>query len=260
LADKAMSTLSLQQYTIKQGSFEGPLHILLELIESRKLFVNDIALASVTEDFIVYVESIRTPESGYPLALQSEFVMIASTLLLIKSKSLLPGLALTEEEQSSVTDLELRLKLLQIFKQASQALGAISNKTPLFEAQESSSKERYAGFIADPSVTEASLLEALQTVLMRAPQQALASPRVTVEKVVTLEEMMARLADRINNAIKMTFTQFSGNNANTPKKEVIVGFLALLELVKRGVLIAKQGADFEEIHLEKEQVDVPRYA
>jgi segregation and condensation protein A len=255
-----MSTLSLHQYTIKQASFEGPLHILLELIESRKLFVNDITLATVTEDFIVFVESIRTPESDYLLALQSEFVMIASTLLLIKSKSLLPGLTLTEEEQSSVSDLELRLKLLQIFKQASQTLAAISNTTPLFQPSELSSKERYAGFISDSTVTTSSLLEALQTVLMRAPQQSTPTPKVIVEKVVTLEEMMAKLAERINNAIKMTFTQFSGHNTNTPKKEVIVSFLALLELVKRGVLMAKQGADFEEIHLEKEGVDVPRYA
>ena len=73
-------------FIVKQQHFEGPLDLLLSLIEKRKLFINDIALAKVTDDFISHIQSLNQ----FPMADSANFILIASTLLLIKSKSLLP--------------------------------------------------------------------------------------------------------------------------------------------------------------------------
>src|SRR3989338_11058545 len=81
-------------FTIKTDAYEGPLALVLDLIEARKLLVNDLALGEITDDFVTHVRSQET----FPVEETAEFIGIAETLLHIKSKSLLPDLALTEEE------------------------------------------------------------------------------------------------------------------------------------------------------------------
>ena len=82
-------------FKVKTSSFEGPLDLLLDLIEKRKLFINDVSLAKVTDDFIAHIKQF----DDLPMAESAHFILIASTLLLIKSKSLLQELNLTEEEK-----------------------------------------------------------------------------------------------------------------------------------------------------------------
>src|SRR3989344_4122925 len=109
-------------FTVKQEHFEGPLELLLDLIEKRKLFVSDVSLAKVADDYISYVKNL----SEFPVADSAHFVLIASTLLLIKSKSLLPNLDLTTEEQVSIEDLEHRLRLYERMRKLSRSLGSLS--------------------------------------------------------------------------------------------------------------------------------------
>src|SRR3954463_13221764 len=96
-------------YKVKVSQFEGPLDLLLNLIEKRKLFINEISLARIADDYIAYVQQL----GSFPIAESAQFILIASTLLLIKSKSLLPTLHFSLEEEASVEDLENRLKLYQ---------------------------------------------------------------------------------------------------------------------------------------------------
>ena len=119
------------EYKVKTPVFEGPLEVLLGMVEKRKLFINDIALSEVADDYINYVQSIQN-EKGYPMAEVAQFILVASTLLLIKSKSLLPTLTLTEEEQHSVSDLELRLKIYQRLRTASETVAERFGKNILF--------------------------------------------------------------------------------------------------------------------------------
>ena len=95
------------QFKIKTENFEGPLDLLLSLIEKRKMLINDISLAKVADDFIAHLQN----KEQFPIKDTSDFLVIASTLLLIKSKSLLPTLNLTEEEKTDMHDLELKLKI-----------------------------------------------------------------------------------------------------------------------------------------------------
>jgi segregation and condensation protein A len=97
-------------YTVKTSGYEGPFELLLELIEKRKLFVNDIAIATVTDDFLSYIKASENRSPSYI----SAFIVVAATLLLIKSRSLLPNFNLTQEEKEEVGALERRLTMYKI--------------------------------------------------------------------------------------------------------------------------------------------------
>ena len=92
---------------VKTEVFEGPFDLLLSLVEKRKLFVNDIALAAVADE---YIAALRSRTAEFPVAEASLFLVIAANLMLIKSRSLLPHLALSETEETDIEALETRLK------------------------------------------------------------------------------------------------------------------------------------------------------
>lgn len=238
-------------FTVKQQHFEGPLDLLLDLIEKRKLFVNDVSLAKVADDYIAYIKNL----AEFPVADSAHFVLVASTLLLIKSKSLLPALDLTTEEQASIHDLEMRLK---IYERMRELTGKIK---PLFSAQILFSRgERKLDpvFTPDADMTLSNLFEAAGRVLANLPKKEFL-PKVVVDKVISLEEMIGNLTSRVSNALKMSFREFTGTAAKTEKVHVIVSFLAMLELVKQGVINVTQEKHFDDITMETEGVGVPRY-
>ena len=113
---------------MKTQVFEGPLDLLLELVTKRKLFVNDVSLAEVTDDFIKYLDE----HEKFPLGESAEFIVIASTLMLIKSRSLLPQIALTDEEEESIHDLEDRLVFYAKVKELAAGLKKIFCKKNIF--------------------------------------------------------------------------------------------------------------------------------
>ena len=118
----------MDEFKIKREAFEGPLDLLLELVERKKLHINDISLASVTEEYLRHIEKIPAVQ----IADRAEFIVIAATLLLIKSRSLLPNLDLTEEEEGSIADLERRLKMLAIIREGSVEVARQFGKKMIF--------------------------------------------------------------------------------------------------------------------------------
>jgi segregation and condensation protein A len=83
-------------------------------------------------------------------------------------------------------------------------------------------------------------------------------PKAVVQKVISLEEMMEDLSQRITSSLKMSFKDFSGMGKKD-KVTVIVSFLAMLELVKQGIIHVRQDKDFHDIEMETESVGIPRY-
>jgi segregation and condensation protein A len=83
-------------------------------------------------------------------------------------------------------------------------------------------------------------------------------PKAVVQKVISLEEMMDSLADRITKSMKMSFRDFAGVG-KVEKVNVIVSFLAMLELVKQGIIQVRQDKDFHDIEIETNEVGVPSY-
>ena len=238
-------------FTIKTQSFEGPLDLLLELIEQRKLLVNDISLSKVTDDFIEHVRNF----AEMPMGESAHFILVASTLLLIKSKSLLPDLNLTEEEQGDIHDLEIRLKIYKRIKEASKQVQALWDGDMIFSQQESRAVRPV--FAPDPAFTLEKALNTLKDLVNRLPKKETLS-KVTVRKVVSLEEMIGNLTERIGSQLKMSFRQFTSEHKGE-RISVIVSFLAMLELVKQGVLQVSQERDFSDIEMQTKEVGVPRY-
>ncbi|MDO8575586.1 MAG: ScpA family protein [bacterium] len=243
----------MSPFNIKTQEFEGPLELLLSLIEKRKLFINDISLSKVADDFIEHLKSFE----NFPIAESADFILIASTLLLIKSKSLLPTLNLTEEEVGNIGDLEKRLIIYQKIKDASVHISAVFGKDLIFFAE---SRKVIPVFAPDESMTKENILEGAKRVIgaIHALIKKDNLPKTTIRKVISLEEMINSLAKRVQNSLRMSFREFSSVH-KAERVNVIVSFLAMLELVKQGVINASQDKHFEDIHMETESIGTPRY-
>jgi segregation and condensation protein A len=236
-------------FHIKTDQFEGPLELLLELVEKRKLLINDISLATVTDEYMQMVSVMQ--ERSLPHTAQ--FIALAATLLLIKSKSLLPVLELTEEEHEQIDDLESQLRYYQIFRDAGQQIQQSFGKTVLVE-------RRFVPgpplFHPDNHCTIPTLKSALHNVLEELPTTD-TKPQVQIEPTVTLEEMIEKLSQRIATEFQTTFSTL---RAETPeRKTVAVSFLAVLELYKQGHVTAHQVEQFGEIEIAGKSVVTPSY-
>jgi len=235
------------EYQVKTNVFEGPLDLLLRLIKERKLFINEISLSQVTDDYIAFIKN----KPKFNLAQSSGFLVIAATLILIKSKSLIPNISLSDDEEEEIGDLEARLKAYQVIKEISCEIKRKFGKEIIFPAGE---RKTVPFFSPDPSLTKESLLEAINNILEAMPKKEFL-PEVEVKKAVSIEEMINSLIDRVQNNFKLSFSEFSkSRNANTLKEEkinVIVSFLAMLELVRLGIVEVIQNKYFEDITIEK---------
>ena len=243
----------METYQIRTKVFDGPLDLLLTLIEKRKLLINDIALAEVADDYLKHLE--RYPE--LPVAETAQFVLVGSTLLLIKSKSLLPVLMLTQEEQGSIEDLEHRLKLLDAYRRVAKHIStAYATQRAYSRIVKRHSKK--PEFSPIPNLSVEDLAMSLKFALNSVPKGKPEIPKTLVKKVISLEDMMETLSERINASMKVSFRQFS-SDVPGGKLNVIVSFLAMLELVRQGVIRVEQEARFSDIEMHADSVGVPRY-
>ncbi len=237
-------------YQVKTGVFEGPLELLLDLVEKRKLFINEISLADIADDYIAEVRAFEK----MPVALVSNFLIVAATLVLIKSKSLLPTLSLTEEETQDIDELKRRLSEYQKIRMLTPHIRRLFGAKVLFPRGE---KRRTISFSPSEEITISALLGAIQGIILLFPQK-ISLPKVIIKKVISLEEMMERLTERIMKNLKISFRDFSGIGKEE-KINVIVSFLAMLELVKQGMIAVTQAAHGEDIHMETGVLETPKY-
>ena len=244
--------ISEKQYQVKTDAFQGPLDLLLMLIEKRKLHVSDIALAQVADDYIAYTRQLE----HFPIGETAGFILVAATLLLIKSKSLLPTLSLSLEEQADVSDLERRLKIYQRVKEASEHVRERFGMQPLFFREDRG--VQIPVFAPSQDLSVKALAGAALSLIKNLPKAVAPLSQKVIKKVVSLEEMIDRLTERIQSSIKMSFKEFSGSGKKE-KVHVIVSFLAMLELVKQGILSVTQEKEFNDIEMETHAVNTPRY-
>lgn len=238
-------------FTVKTQTFEGPLDLLLNLIEKRKLFINDVSLAQVTDDFINHIRQFE----NMPMDESAHFILIASTLLLIKSKSLLPDLSISEEEKGDIQNLEDRLKIYKIIKDASVNVQGLFGKDIIFS--QSQARPIKPVFTPDPNINLEKLLNNLRELINKLPKKE-NLPKVIINKVISLEDMVNTLTTRITSHLRMSFKEFTKEHKEN-RVNVIVSFLAMLELVKEGIMQVTQEKHFDDIQMETKNVGVPRY-
>ncbi len=225
-------------FSVKVRDFEGPLDLLLDLIEDRKMLVTDVSLSKVADDFISFIQT----QGGFPLGQATNFVYVSATLLLLKSRSLLPVLTLSDEEEGDVKDLEFRLRLYQLFRSIAKTFP--NGNARIFFGAGAGITEPI--FLPSKDLSLETIAEAMDRVLAQVPQKV-KNQEVSVKTVISLEDMIDRLSLRIEKAIQMTFKDFSGSAED--KREIVVGFLAMLELVKRGLVLVNQERQFGDIHM-----------
>jgi segregation and condensation protein A len=231
---------------IKTELFEGPLELLLDLIETQKLSINQVSLAAIADD---YIAEVKTRASVAPAEV-AHFLVVASTLMLIKSRSLLPHLPVSSEEKQSMQNLEERLLRLRRMRDLSKNIANRAHSGVRMYAR-SAVPELPAIFYPPENTTPALLNSLIKAALTALPQLRERSrlPELALTSVISLEEKIIELSRRVETSLANSFHSYIG--ATKEKTEIIVSFLALLELVKQGRIVVEQARQFGDIALSK---------
>jgi len=174
---------------------------------------------------------------------------------LIKSKSLLPNLNLTLEEEQNIDDLEKRLKIYKRIREISIYVNERFGKQIIFEKNYKQNIEPV--FSPDENITSQNVFTSIVNLITKIPKKEIV-PKKSVRKSISLEEVIDNLTERIQKNIKMSFRDFS-EMGKKDKIYVVISFLAMLELVKQGVVAVQQVTIFGEIDIENRDIGIPSY-
>ncbi|MEK7608205.1 MAG: ScpA family protein [Patescibacteria group bacterium] len=234
-----------QDYELSLDKFQGPLDKLLELIEGKKLEITEISLAKVTDDFLAYLEKV----SEVSAALLADFLVVASRLVLIKSKSLLPEFPLTQDEEADIKDLERRLRIYKGLKSGEKHIDKLWKKgfhaysRPYFMHISSTPPVFYPA----SNVTLETMLEAVR--LIHGSLQKFVLETETVEStIISLEEKMAEISRRMHEVEQTTMHALSSTKS---RSEMIAIFLAVLHLAREQLIVLEQIGQFSDIIIKR---------
>jgi segregation and condensation protein A len=239
-----VDSIQASSYTVSTQVYEGPLDLLLQIIERAELDITKLALAEVTDQFLAYIKVIedRLPEQV------SEFLVIASRLMQIKSEVLLPRPVEREPgEEDPGEELVRQLLVYKRYKELAELL-AERGESRLKTFLRTAPPPKIQGKLDLSGVTLKDLLEAAQIAFSITKERAPLGDVVTMPKV-TIREKLNLITARIRQAGKSTFSALLGDQYT--RIDVVVTFLAMLELVKRYHIKANQDKLFGEIDIEK---------
>jgi len=245
-------------YPVTLDAFDGPLDLLLQLIERQELDISEISLCAVTDQYLATLETLVDIE---PDAL-ADFLAVASRLLYIKSNRILPRPAVEEESEEDTGDALIR-QLIEYrqFRQVADGLKSLAEAGQRVHVRPVLKKSSKLGSPAPPDLSDLDIND-LQTVLHRVLQRMPVEPPPPQVRAyaVTLSEQIGVVRDYVRDHVRTSVHAASGNrqarvlfssvlgNAYT-RTEVIVTFLAVLELIKQQELAVEQDATFGEIYL-----------
>lgn len=232
-------------HQIKLRQFEGPLDLLLSLIEERKLDITTIALAEVTEQFLQYIKNLENLD---PTVL-ADFLAIAAKLLVIKSKAILPSLEIQHEDEDteSATDLEARLILYKQFKEIAKYLKKLDNRRRQGFTRDLTFQQKI-NFFPDPSVNSTRLYNSIVKVVNNLKELD-NLPKAKVKEAISIQEKIMSLKNSLSQQVETRLSDLLKTAKS--KSEIIVTFLALLELIKQRIFTADQQALFEDVIIKK---------
>lgn len=234
--------------------FSGPLGLLLSLIETEKMDITEISLAKIADEYVRHIQSAV----GIDPEEMADFLVVAAKLLYIKSKALLPYLY-NEEDEEEVDDLEKQLRMYKEFINASQKIKELITQDrhlyipPLSAGSRLSRRQAFnLPTFSPPAKLSSQLLYEKYLFLLDALAQAKSKPlaETVLEVQVNIEEKIGLIKKMLGEKIKVSFTKML--SAATSRTEVIVSFLALLELAKQRELVFEQAELFSEIHISRQ--------
>ena len=231
---------------VKLQQFEGPLDLLLQLIEQEKLDITEISLGHVTEQFLQYMrqtDALRPHE-------MADWLVVAAKLLVIKSRILVPSLEVATEDYEDATNLAWQLYQYKCYKEASRYLEKLDLKHQQGWSRHAAFSEKIS-FYHDPGVTASALRDAMRF-LAKTLEDIAGLPKKILEEVVTITEKITHLQKEIREKVELKLKDLVKSAKS--KTEVIVTFLALLELVKQNLLTVEQHALFSDITIKKTEI------
>lgn len=221
-------------------NFEGPLDLLLQLIEEQKLDITQVSLAAVTEQYLTALQEIGGNLSAAALA---DFLAVAARLLLIKSRTLLPYLQPPGVDEGA--ELERQLKLYREYYLAAQQVNTrLRQKRFSFARERILAKDVPTGFTPPPNITAEKLSRVFAEVIAALPP-VLAVAHSKIGSTISIQEKIQQLRDMIWKQAKLSFSQLLAQAQD--RTEVIVSFLAILELTKQRHVMVQQDDLFQEI-------------
>ncbi len=239
---------------IKIQNFDGPFDLLLHLIKKNKMSINDIKIHDITKQYLDYIKLMKELD----LNLTSEFIVIAATLIEIKSKSLLPKIKVEDNEKDEkdlITELKDKLIEYKVFKKISLFLkeksgkqGMVFTKKP--EIIEDINEGFNENYLKNISMIE--LYDLYNDLIKKYNEKQnlnIIEKKVSVDRY-KIEDKMEELKIVIEDKTIIKFSKIS--DECTCKLEVVVTFLALLELIKDNFIKVLQYDNLGEIIIEKQ--------
>jgi segregation and condensation protein A len=226
--------------TFKLPRFEGPLDLLLHLIKRDEMDIYNIPIADITHQYLQYIEMMRMLD----LDVAGEFLVMAATLMRIKAKMLLPLPKSDDDEDEGDPREELVQRLLEyrLYKEASGTLKEQEALRRSIYERGMVPTEDDAGPLPLAPATLFDLLEALNRVLARRPERVVYEVRT---EIWDIEEKMSLIARTVAEDGQLLFSTLMGEAH--ARMEIVVSFMALLELVKLGQIIIVQETNFADI-------------
>ncbi len=229
-------------FTVQTQDFQGPLDKLLGLVRKEELSINQISLAKVTGDFLQYVNHLKS-EGDVSESTLADFLVIASKLILIKSKVLIPALELEEEEEEDIEELQIQLKLYKQIKKAEDNIENNWSKKPKTATREFLSGNET--IFSPGKITTDDMINALSSVIKEIKKF---KPVQKIRKeVINLKDKIKDIMSRVTHQ-PTGFKKFFQSGS---KSEVVVIFLAVLHLFRDEKIEFQQEERFGEIHIKK---------
>jgi segregation and condensation protein A len=228
-------------YQVKLEKFEGPLELLLDLIEKEKMKIAELSLAKVADQYLEFIHN----EKAIKLENLADFLTVASKLILIKSRSLLPVLKFSEEAEEEIKDLAQQLEIFKKFKEASEKLKKISEQKRICYTREEVSQIEPI-FYPPENINAHDLKKYFLTVVSEIPQIDKLQEEM-VREVMTLEEKINDLGEMLRRKVEASFSEIVSKKND--KLDIIISFLAMLEMVKQKLIEVEQKDLFQDIKL-----------
>jgi len=229
----------------KIDKFEGPLGLLLQLIEKEEMDITQISLAKIADQYIEYIKQVKNLEPEE----MADFLVVAAKLLLIKSRALLPFLKGEAEEE--IQEFEDQLRMYKEFLAAAKKIEAIIGQKRFSFAREFNRQAILASahLFSPPKKLTAGDLSAVFGEIIKNIKPAEKLEEKNLERAVSIEEKILAIEESLINKIKISFSHILAGAQN--KTEMIVSFLALLELIKQKDVMVMQGEMFGEIEINR---------
>lgn len=234
-------------HKVKIEKFEGPLGLLLKIIEKEEMDITQVSLANIADQFVSYIRSSSAGEID-PEEM-ADFLVIAAKLLLIKSKALLPYLY--PEEEEDIEELEKQLRMYKEFVEAAKQIEKTIGKKKFMFAREFNRKIVLANtdMFSPPKNLQASEMKMIFSDLLNRLQPPEKMEEETLGSKVNIEERILSIQQMLVERIKVSFNKVIATAKD--KTEVIVSFLAMLEMMRQREVFLSQEKMFGDIMINK---------